>query len=90
MFKNLVKIMAKLTGRKCSRCSHNLNGTCTQPQSIYKKCWQSLGRPGFAEKLAEPKEAALTKEQEYELQKIRETLQEAKDIAQESGLVEDL
>lgn len=78
------------------RCCHP-NG------SMFAKCWQSITRPGFEKRPprylktedkrctdqqpAEVKPAPLTPEQQYQLAKIKATLQEAEDEARESGLL---
>lgn len=121
----LVKMAARITGRKCSQCVHNWNGTCCHPDgNMFIKCWNSLRRPGFkavtladvelGRKICEAfkdgvssveagntkyKElhdhlqqalsplSALTPEEEYQLQKIKVMLEEAEDMARESGLI---
>lgn len=90
----LVKLAEKRTGRSCSRCAHNRGGKCAHPSdSMFTKCWQSIKKPGF-EKRQEPAAqeqapAELTQEEQYQLQKIKEVLQEAEDAARDSGLLED-
>lgn len=47
----LTQAAEKITGRKCTRCRHNCGGYCTHPSDrMYKKCWQSLTRPGFVKR----------------------------------------
>lgn len=88
--KNLLrKHHAKRTGRECSRCRHNCGGRCAHPSdSMFMKCWHSITRPGF-ELRQENNAPNLTAEEQYQLQKIRATLQEAEDAARDAGLVED-
>ena len=44
----LIKAMEKLTGRKCSRCKHDHNGTCCHPNGkMFMRCWHGLTRAGF-------------------------------------------
>lgn len=47
----LTKAAEKITGRKCARCKHNCGGCCIHPSDrMFKKCWQSITRPGFEKK----------------------------------------
>lgn len=90
----LRKVWEKLTGRKCSRCKYNRGGRCCHPNgAMFMRCWHSVTLPGFAGKY-EKVEAApadqvadLTQEEKYQLQRIREVLQQAEDNARESGLL---
>lgn len=44
----LVNLAARITGRKCSKCTHNCSGRCCHPSGhMFAKCWQSIARPGF-------------------------------------------
>ena len=44
----LVCLAEKITGRKCSRCRHNVNGRCCHPNGrMFMRCWSSIRRPGF-------------------------------------------
>lgn len=47
--KNIIATLAhKLTGRKCSSCTHNCGGRCCHPSgSMFMKCWHSITRPGY-------------------------------------------
>lgn len=78
---------------------------CHPDGAMFMKCWQSLTRPGFkhsesvhhantaaaaaAEGIQSGLAAELTPEQQHQLEKIKETLQEAGEIARDGGLVED-
>lgn len=46
------KRMEKLTGRKCSRCQHNVNGRCAHPEKdMFARCWNGVFfRPGFKQR----------------------------------------
>ncbi len=78
----------KLTGRKCSKCDHNCGGRCCHPDgNMFLRCWNSITRPGFTH-TQETQPAPMTPEEEYQLQKIRETLAEAEDTARDGGLLE--
>ena len=100
----LAKMAEKITGRKCIRCRYRTGCRCCHPDgSMFDKCWQSLTRPGFEKRpprylRAKPnvgtqgvgvKPAPLTTEQKLQLERIKETLQQAEDTARESGLLED-
>lgn len=93
----LSKLIEKLTGRKCSSCAHNRGGRCCHPSgSMFMKCWHSITRPGYTGKyerttgtVQPAQDHALTDEEQYQLQKIKDVLQEAEDTARESGLLED-
>lgn len=86
----ITKLAEKLTGRKCTSCQHNVNSRCCHPNGkMFMRCWNSCTRPGYERKRRTAKIAELTPEQEYQLQKIRETLAEAEDLARESGLLEE-
>lgn len=44
----LVRLAEKITGRKCSRCRHNVKGRCCHPDGrVFMSCWSSIRRPGF-------------------------------------------
>ena len=47
--KNIIaKLAHKLTGRKCSSCTHNCGGRCCHPSgNMFMKCWHSITRPGY-------------------------------------------
>jgi hypothetical protein len=96
----LRKAAEKLTGRKCCYCRHNVASRCCHPDGkMFMRCWHSVTRPGYAGKFekenALPPDhgdqaaqvAELTQEEEYQLQRIREVLQQAEDDARESGLL---
>jgi len=88
----LIKMAEKLTGRKCSRCAHNYRGRCKHPAGcMFKKCWQSVSRPGFEKRPPRYLKTTpeLTEEELHQLQKIKDVLQDAEDNARESGLLED-
>lgn len=89
----LVKMAETLTGRKCSRCSHNYRGRCIHRDGcMFAKCWQSVTRPGFKKRpprYLKPDSTKLTEEEQHQLQKIKDVLQDAEDNARESGLLED-
>lgn len=93
MIKACITTMAeKLTGRKCSRCSHNYRGKCIHRDGrMFAKCWQSVTRPGFEKR--KPRylrtECKLTTHEQHELGKIKQVLQEAGDTARGGGLLED-
>lgn len=90
--KNLLgRKVAKITGRECRRCIHNVDGYCTASGDTYMKCWHSLTRPGFKERPGKYLRQAteLTPQQQHELDKIKQALQEAGETARESGLLED-
>lgn len=85
----LAKLVEKITGKKCSRCRHNCGGTCAHPSDgMFMRCWHGITRPGYEERPAEIEAAELTEEQQYQLRKIQETLQEAGDTARDGGLLE--
>lgn len=85
----LAKLVEKITGKKCTRCRHNCGGTCAHPSDdMFMRCWHGITRPGFEERTAEAEE--LTDEQQYQLRKIQETLQEAGDTARDGGLLNDI
>ena len=85
----LVKLVAKITGRKCSRCDHNRAGRCCHPNGrTFMRCWQSLTRPGFKERCHQGSTMpALTDEERHQLQRIKCTLDDAAEMARESGLL---
>lgn len=95
----LTKAAEKLTGRKCGNCKFNRGGHCAHPQeAMFLKCWNSITKPGHAGKYertvftlkvtASEWDGLLTEEEQRQLQKIKSSLQEAADLAKESGLVE--
>lgn len=89
---HITRLAEKLTGRKCGRCTHNCGGRCCHPNgNMFLRCWNSITRPGFelptSDETAQPR--PMTQEEEYQLQKIREVLQEAEDEARESGLLSE-
>jgi hypothetical protein len=44
----LTRLAEKITGRKCSRCLHNVKGRCCHPDGrMFMRCWSSITRPGF-------------------------------------------
>lgn len=94
----LRNVAEKLTGRKCSRCGHNRAGRCCHPDGrMFMKCWHSVTRPGWTgryekaafELVVTPGEwdGLLSEEEQHQLLKIKASLQEAGDIARESGLL---
>ena len=88
----IVKLAENLTGRKCSRCAHNWRGKCVHRNPrMFSKCWQSITRPGF--KKRPPRYlrdvTKLTAEEQHQLQKIKCTLDDAEEMARDSGLLED-
>lgn len=87
----LTKMAAKITGRKCSRCDHNRRRRCCHPDGrTFKRCWQSLTRPGFkARRPLGPTMPALTDEEQHQLQRIKCTLDDAAEMARESGLLSE-
>lgn len=86
----LARHMEKITGRKCCRCHYNVDGRCCHPDgNMFMRCWQSITRPGFTERHAEPAPGDLTAEEKYQMEKIVETLQEASETARDGGLLED-
>lgn len=47
----LVKLVEKLTGRKCSLCVHNRGGHCCHPSGkMFMRCFHGITRPGFEKK----------------------------------------
>lgn len=89
----LVNQAEKVTGRKCSRCRHNCGGRCCHPNGrMFMKCWQSITRPGFDKRpprYLKADSAELTAEEQHQLHKIKCTLDDAEEMARESGLLED-
>ena len=84
----LVKLVAKITGRKCVRCRHNMGGYCAHPNGeMFARCWQSITRPGYEAPL--PAETPLTQEELHQLEKIVTNLQEASQTARDGGLLEE-
>lgn len=102
LIKDLLRRVAeKLTGKKCSRCKYNRCGHCTHPDpTMFDRCWNSVTMPGFTgryEKTTPPAYElsvtvgewdGLTEEERFQLLKIKAALEEAGEIARESGLVE--
>lgn len=85
----LVKIAEKITGRKCCGCAHNCGGRCCHPDGeTFCRCWQSITRPGFEERQTQAP-GDLTEEEAYQMAKIVESLQEARETAKDGGLLED-
>ena len=79
----LTRVAAKITGRKCSRCAHNYAGRCCHyGKSMFSDCWPSITRPGFHRR-----PEGLTPAEKHQLQKIVGTLDEAAEMARESGLL---
>lgn len=100
----LAEKVQEITGRKCVRCAYNSCGKCYHPdEEIFEKCYRSISRPGFERrpprylkekpkataKAVEVKPAPLTAEQKLQLEKIKATLQQAEEVARESGLVSE-
>lgn len=99
----IIKTAEKITGRKCSRCAHNCGGHCAHHwEGMFARCWKTITRPGWTRKsevveYAKAGQACaegfldgygnLTEEEKYQLQKIREALECAEDMARESGLI---
>ncbi len=76
-----------LTGRCCEKCEHYAKGSCWHPDfKTRDECMTSL-RPVGYKKRTPAASAKLTAEEQHQLQKIKATLQEAGDIASESGLL---
>ena len=90
--RTLTKAAEKITGRKCTRCLHNRGGRCCHPNGrMFMKCWQSITRPGFEKRpprFLKTTTNDLTPEEQHQLEKIKDVLQEAEDSARESGLLE--
>lgn len=79
-------------------CTHPSDG-------MYMKCWHSITRPGYTGRYERPVrkcpgqpltlaeglslDEGMTEEELHQLAKIKAALQEAGDVARESGLVED-
>jgi hypothetical protein len=94
----LTKAAEKITGRNCVNCRFNRGGHCAHPQeAMFLKCWNSITKPGHAGKYertvftlkvtASEWEGVLSEEEQHQLQRIKASLQEAADMAKESGLV---
>lgn len=86
-------LYAERTGRKCTRCAHSCGGKCVHPSdSMFVKCFRSITRPGFEERLAQenPAPGDMTEEEKHQLGKIVETLQEASATAKDGGLLSDV
>lgn len=91
--KFLARLVAKLTGRKCSRCAYNCGGKCAHPSDgMFMKCWHGITKPGFKERQAQedPAPGDLTEEEKHQLGKIVETLQVASATAKDGGLLADI
>lgn len=87
---HFVKLAAKITGRKCSRCQYNRSNACTNSnQDAFSRCWQSLDRPYFLQRVETQAPGDLTPEEKHQLGKIVESLQEASNTAKDAGLLED-
>lgn len=68
---HFVRLAEKITGRKCSRCLHNVGGTCTHPHpDAFDLCWQTMYRPGFTPRKT-PAPGEMTEE---ELRQLRDTV----------------
>lgn len=86
----LNRVAAKITGRKCSTCKHNCGGRCAHPSDrAFSRCWNSITRPDYEERPAEPAPGDMTPEEKYQLAQIVTTLQEASATARDGGLLED-
>jgi hypothetical protein len=86
----ITNLAAKITGRKCSRCRHNIDGRCCHPDGrMFTRCWQSVTRPGFERRPGkyERQDTQLTPQEQHEFGKIQQALQAAEDEARESGLL---
>lgn len=45
----LTRLAEKITGRKCSKCAHNIKGRCCHHNGhMFLRCWSSIRRPGWA------------------------------------------
>lgn len=76
-----------LTGRCCEKCDHYAKGSCWHPDfKTRDECMTSL-RPVGYKKRAPAARSNLTAEEQHQFQKIKASLQEAGDIARESGLL---
>lgn len=83
----LVRLAEKITDRKCCRCQYSRSGTCAHPkEDTFSRCWQSLDRPGFLQRVKKAP-GDLTPEEEHQLGKIVESLQEASETARDGGLL---
>lgn len=90
----LTRLAEKITGRKCSKCLHNVKGRCCHPNGrTFMRCWPSIKRPGFSERgtvrTIPAYESKLTAEEQRLLQKIQGTLDDAETNAREAGLLEE-
>lgn len=90
----LTRLAEKITGRKCSKCLHNVKGRCCHPNGrTFMRCWSSIKRPGFSERGTVRTIPAhggdLTADEQRLLQKIQGTLDNAETAAREAGLLED-
>lgn len=88
----LVTAAETITRRKCNRCRHDCRGRCCHPDGrMFMKCWQSVTRPGFEKRPPRYLKTTpdLTAEEQHQLQKIKDSLDEAEEMARESGLLED-
>lgn len=97
---HFVRLVEKITGRKCCRCIFNHGGQCNLNQAAFSECWQSITRPYFSRRneAREPASAwamdksglepgDLTPEEKHQLGKIVEGLQEASATAKDAGLL---
>ena len=83
-----VKLAAKITGRKCSRCQYNRNNICASLiPDAFSRCWQSVDRPYFLQRVEPQAPGDLTPEEKHQLGKIVESLQEASATAKDAGLL---
>ena len=87
----LALLAEKITGRKCSKCMHNVKGSCCHPDGrMFMRCWSSIRRPGFSERCTIPAyEGDMTAEEQHQLRKIQGALDNAQAAAREAGLLED-
>lgn len=85
---HVVKLAARITGRKCSRCQYNRSNTCTNSNpDAFSRCWQSLDRPYFLQRVEPRAPGDLTPEEKHQLGKIVANLQEASNTAKDAGLL---
>lgn len=83
-------LLETVTGRSCEKCDHYAKGSCWHPDlDTRDDCMTRLWPKGYKKRepaRIEPLE--LTPEEEHQLRKIKDVLQEAGDTARESGLLE--